>query len=174
MMPDLPFVVFDEFDDILGDVALLGTYFIVEVVAVERGFEHLGIHHVQVFLDVALHFRGGGGGEGDDGSLADFFHDGADIAVFGAEVVSPFGDAVGFIDSEERDFYLFQEVHVAFFGQRFGGDEQHFGFPLQDVFLDAQNLALGKGRVQEVSDAFRLGEGTHGVHWFSSGQSVER
>ena len=114
------FVVFDEFDDVFGDVALFGAHFVVEVRAVERGFEHLRVQHVQVFLDVVLHFGRGGGGQGNDGRPAYFLDNRADFAVFRPEVVSPFRDAVGFVHGKEGDFYFFEELHVAFFGQRFG------------------------------------------------------
>ena len=48
--------------------------------------------------------------------------DAADLEVFGAEVVAPFADAMGFVDREERAFELFQDFSEAREDEALGGD----------------------------------------------------
>ena len=60
-------VLLDELDELAADIDLV-AYLIVEVGTVEGTFEHLCIHHIEVFLDVSLNLRCGCSREGYDGS----------------------------------------------------------------------------------------------------------
>ena len=62
---------------------------------------------------------GGRRGECHNGSFTDVADDGAYAPVFGPEVVSPFGDAVSFVNGVKGYLYLFQELDVLVFGEGF-------------------------------------------------------
>ena len=68
----------------------LGSDFVVEVGAVKGAFELMCIHYLQVLLDVRPHFVGSGGCQGDNRGFAYLVDGGAQVTVFGAEVVPPF------------------------------------------------------------------------------------
>jgi len=73
----------------------------------------------------------------------------AELAVFGAEVVAPLGDAVGFIDGEEGERDLAEPVGGAVHDGAFGGDVHEAVFA-GDCFL-FQFTAIGfkDGAVEE-------------------------
>ena len=52
-------VIFNEFDNIFCRV-YLRTNLVIEVGTVKGRLEHLGIQHIQVFLNIVLDFRGSG------------------------------------------------------------------------------------------------------------------
>ena len=108
-------VLADKADDVFLRLHFVPD-FIIQVGTVEGRAEHLGILDAQVLEDVALDLRGGRGGEGDHRRRLDLIDDGADLAVFRPEIMSPLGDAVGFVHGIERDPDLFQEVDVVFLG----------------------------------------------------------
>ena len=83
---------------------VLGAHLVVEVGAVEAGFEDAGVVHVQVFLDVQLHFGRGRGREGDNRHVAaEVINNAANLAVLGPEVVAPLRNTVGLINRHEAD-----------------------------------------------------------------------
>ena len=156
-------VVLDELDDVALGVGLVAD-FVIEVLAVEGILEHLGVQHAEVLLDVRLDLRGGGGGQGDDGRLADLADDFADAAVFRPEIVAPLRDAVGFVDGVERDGKLLEQLDVLVFGQGFGRHVEEFGDPGEKVGFDFGDLRLVERGIQEVGDALPvLDEAADGV-----------
>ena len=64
------------------------------------------------------------GGEGGDVGLGKIFPQTLQLAVVRTEFMSPFGDAVGFVDGEKRYRNIAQPGDGAFAGQSFGGDIQ--------------------------------------------------
>ena len=72
-----------------------------QVRTVEAGHVHHGVAQAQAVDDVVAHPRVGGGGERDDGRVADAGADAAEVAVAGPEVVAPLGDAVRLIDGQQ-------------------------------------------------------------------------
>ena len=73
-----------------------------EVVAAEAVDEECRVGEVELGDDVVLDGWRGGCGEGDDGGGAESGEVFAQGAVVGAKVVAPGGDAVGFVDGDER------------------------------------------------------------------------
>ena len=101
--------------------------------------------HAQVFDDVGLHLGRGGSGKGHHRDVfADGVEHGADAAVFRAEVVPPFRDAVGFVDGDEGDVDLFEELDILVLGKRLGGDEKQLGLAVGNILLDQLHLGFGQ------------------------------
>lgn len=69
---------------------------------------------------------GGGGGEAEDGEWAEGGGDGGEAEVIGAEVVAPFGDAVGFVDGEEGERCGDEPAAEGVAGEAFRGDVEEF------------------------------------------------
>ena len=108
-----------------GGVAL-GCDFDIQVFPVEAGYELIRVGKVQGGFDVAAYARGGGGGQRQADRLRElpaYLHQ---LAVLGAEVVTPFGDAVGFIDGQAGDGDALQQVEQARGQQCFRGHVQQF------------------------------------------------
>ena len=137
-------VLLDELDELAADIDLV-AYLIVEVGTVEGTFEHLCIHHIEVFLDVSLNLRCGCSREGYDGSDSELFDDAADVAVLRSEVVAPFGDTVCLVYGVKRYFDLFQQCDSVFLGQGFGRYIQQFGDSAQEIVLDFLDLTFAEG-----------------------------
>ena len=95
----------------------LRTDLVIEVVAIERRFEDVGIQHIEVFLDVVLHLWCCGSGKSDDRNRRNFFEDFAQTAVFRTEVVAPFGNTVRFVNGKKRNGNSGQKINVFFFGE---------------------------------------------------------
>ena len=158
-------MVLDELNNLFVNVFVLLADFVVEVRTVERGDEHFGLVHAEVFLDVALHLGRGGGRQRNHGHiLADLLDDFSDVAVFGTEVVAPFGDAVRLVDGVKRDVDILEKVHVFLFGQGFRCDIQQFGLAGDDVIADFGDLGLVERGVQEVRNASVGSERADGVN----------
>ena len=91
-----------EFYYLLVNVVRLGSDLIVEVWSVERAFVFYGVRYTERFLYVESHFVRRCCSESDDGCVSNLVYDGSDASVFRSEVVSPFRDAVCFVNGIER------------------------------------------------------------------------
>ena len=69
--------------------------------AAKAGDMFVGIAKAELLDDVVADALRGAGGESGDGAIREEFAEAAELAIFGAEVMSPFGDAMGFVDREE-------------------------------------------------------------------------
>ncbi len=82
---------------------ILGWISVVEIGPVERRDVHIGLAETEVLDDIAFHFWGSRSRESDNRNVRiDLCHHFAEATVFRAEVVTPFGNTVRFIYSEER------------------------------------------------------------------------
>ena len=156
-------VLLDEADDVLVYIVRLGAHLIIQVGAVERALELLGIHDAQILLDVRAHLVCGGGGQGDDGGIAYLVDDGTDAAVFRTEVVSPLRDAVGLVYCIKRYLGLLQELYVLLLRQRLRSHIEQLGLACLDVGLYLIYRCLVKRRVQIVGSALLAHAANH-VH----------
>ena len=157
-------VLLDESHDILVDVLGLLPHLVVEVGAVERRLELLGVDDAQVLLDVGAHLVGGGGGERNHGCRANLVDDGPDAAVLRTEVVAPLRDTVRLVDGIERHFHRAQELHVVLFRQALRRHIEQLGAPAADVGLHLVDGRLGERRVEEVGRALVLAQVRDEVH----------
>ena len=70
--------------------------------------EDVLLREKQFLLDVADHFRCGGGGEGEDGNLRKELPYFGNFEIGRTEVVAPLGDAVGFVHGQHRHGHSLQ------------------------------------------------------------------
>ena len=154
--------------DIPDDVLLgfdLVAHLVKQVGPVERRLEHPRIRNGEVFHDIALHLRGGRGGEGDDGRVTDLVDEVADPPVFRTEIVSPFRDTVGLIYRIERNLDFLEQLDVLLLGEGLGRHVQQFGGAGQQVGLDFGHLGAAQRGIQEMCDALVAGyETADGIH----------
>ena len=137
------------FVDILG----LRSHFVIKVLAVEARFIDLGVQNAEIFLDVVLHLQRGRGGQRYHREISYLRYHGSDLAVFGAEIVAPFRDAMGLVDSEKRYVDRFQELDVLLLAQRFGRYIKQLGASLAHIGAHLLGIALRQRRIQKVGYA---------------------
>jgi len=63
----------------------------------------IGLAQLELLQNIVPHVARGAGGEGGDRGLREMLAQGAQVAVFGPELMAPFGDAVSFVDGEKSD-----------------------------------------------------------------------
>ena len=121
-----------------------------QVGTVEAGDEHPGFPETQLRQDVFPYRLGSGGREGNGGSVGANFPQRFQFTIGRAEVMTPVGDAVGFVDGDELDIQLFQK------GPKLGQHGPLRGY-VQDTEpvlpghrLDLHNLRLGQRAVDEA------------------------
>ncbi|MNQ75308.1 hypothetical protein D3C85_900950 [compost metagenome] len=100
----------------------------VEVGPVEAGGDHIRRRDGELGLHVGDHRRRGGGGEQQHLGNAELALVVGQLEVVGTEVVAPLGDAVGFVDHQQGDRHLADEVAEAFVLQAFDRDHQDLQF----------------------------------------------
>jgi len=76
------------------------------------------------------HAPGSAGGEGGDGRIGKVLPQRAELAVLGAKLVAPFGDAVGFVDGEKGQRNALQPADGVGPRQPFRGEIQEPEGPL--------------------------------------------
>ena len=116
--PDVSAQLLDIFDYFFDTILRFRPYFIIKVWSVERGFKVICIHYFKVLANILLNFRCCSCCESDDRHLLAYGIDNrADISVFRAEIVSPFRDTMGLIDSIKRYWHIFEELNFVFLCQ---------------------------------------------------------
>ncbi|EKY03405.1 hypothetical protein HMPREF9120_02718 [Neisseria sp. oral taxon 020 str. F0370] len=126
-------LLFDELQELFF-AAVFFDDLVVDVRAVETGDEFAGVFEFEIVFDVGAGFGVGGGGEGDTGNIGEAFGQKAEAAVFGAEVVSPLADAVGFVDGEQADGCVVEKTQETLGNKAFGRHIKQFQTALGDVF----------------------------------------
>src|SRR5699024_5898236 len=106
--PGFPLVCLDKFDKLLFGL-VLGPYLIIQVLTVERRLEDISSFHLQVLLDIELHFRCSSSRKGYDGKVADLANNRFDFSVFWPEVMPPLRNTMCLIYGYERYVGLLQE-----------------------------------------------------------------
>ena len=84
---------------------------IAQVRPVKAGNVFVRIAQLQLVKNVVTHPPGGAGGKSGDGTIGKMRPQPAQLPVFRAELMSPLGNAMGFIDREERDRDLLQPAN---------------------------------------------------------------
>ncbi len=143
----LIFVAFEDLDGLLDRVALLDD-FNVEILAVETGDEFVGRGELERGTDVLPYPRRGCGRERQADRIREAISHFDELAIFGAEVVPPLRDAVGFVDREQGNFQSREKREDARGEQRFGRDVEQLHFAalhVVHIFL----VFLGRERTVE-------------------------
>ena len=153
----------DVANEVFVHIFRLRPYFVVEVGTVEAGLENGGIHHVEVLLDILLHFRRSCRCERDNRCLADTLNHRPDLAVLGAEIVSPLRDTMRLINGVEGNLHSFQKIDVLRFLQALGRKIEQFRFARHDIIPDGVNLSAAQTRVDKVRHALFLRIVTHRI-----------
>ena len=98
-------IVLDELYDVLIYILSFRTYLVIQILTFELSLEYVFIHHSQVILNIVLHLRLVRCGQINKRRFSYFINNRTYPAIFRAEVVSPFGNTMRFVDSIERDLY---------------------------------------------------------------------
>ena len=154
---------FGEFDDFDG-----------EVVAAEAVDEEFGLGELELGDDVFLDCWCRGCGEGDDGGGAEGGEEIAEGAVVGAKVVTPGGDAVGFVDCDERGLLAGEHLGEVGDAHALGCDEEELEGAVEIVAAGLAGFVAGEAGV-DAGDA-EAGGGEFGglvVHEGDEGRDDE-
>ncbi|MNF56383.1 hypothetical protein D3C84_378670 [compost metagenome] len=127
---------------------LLGHDAIEDVRPVETRQEALGVLQVQARDDLFAGPLVGGGGQGDARYMGKQLGQLAQLQVFGAEVMTPLRNAVGFVDGEQRNIKALQERQHARLDQAFWCQVQHFHFATLDPCGQVTLLLGAQGRIE--------------------------
>ena len=160
----LAWVLFDELDDILVDILRFRTHLVVKVRTIEGTLELLGIDHTEVLLDIRSYLIRGRSRQCDDRRLAYLVDDRTDTTVLRTEVMSPFRDTVGLVDSIEGNLHRLQELHVLFLRQRLRSHIEQFGDTRLDISLHLVYGRLVQRRVQIVGRPFVLTQISNNIY----------
>ena len=112
-------VAVDHFADLAKEIGAAG-HAIDQVRPVERANEDFGLGEAELAGDVVADSLGGGGGVGVDADGGKYVLERFEHAIFGAEIVPPVADAVGFVDGEEREGRFAEELERALGHELFG------------------------------------------------------
>ena len=93
---------------------------VAQVGAVEAGDVLVRVAKLELLQDVVAHAARGAGGEGGDGLVGKMLAQRTELAVFRAELVAPFGDAVRFVDGEKGQRDLLSQAMVSWRARRSG------------------------------------------------------
>ena len=118
-----------------------------DVGPVEAVDQHQRVLHAQALLDFVAHRGRGGGGEADDGRVAQLPADLAEAQVVGAEVVAPRGDAVRLVHHEQRDVQGREPLHGFGLGQLLGRQEDEDGVAAFGGFPGGVHLGIAAAGV---------------------------
>ncbi len=139
----------DEGEDLGEGAAGFWRDAVGEIGAVETADVDGGIAHPEMFYDIFADAGGGGGGERHEGDVGEDFAEGGELAVFGAEIVSPFGDAVGFVDGDEADVPAGEGLLEVVEHGAFGGDVEEAEFSGFEAGKAVAGFFGGEGGVEE-------------------------
>ena len=109
--------------------------------------EERGLLEVKLSGDIALNGGRGGGGERDDGCRTESRQKVAQRPVVGTEVMSPGGDAVGFVDGDERRFPASQHLGEAGNAHALGSDEEELEGAVEVVAASLAGVVAGESGV---------------------------
>ena len=109
---------FKEKRKLLDAVALADQ--ITQVRTMKAGNVFIRLAEMELGENVSPDVFGCAGGEGGDGAVGKALAQAAELAVFGAEFVSPLGDAVGFVNGEKLDGHLLEPTQRIGTGEALG------------------------------------------------------
>src|SRR5262249_37076738 len=93
---------------------------VAQVVPMEAGDVLVRLAELELRQDVVPHAARSAGGEGGDRLIREGLAERAELALFGAGLGGPFGNAVCLVDSEERERYALKPGHGVLASQALG------------------------------------------------------
>jgi len=129
-----------------------------EVGSVEGGDVVGGGSEFELFDDVAPDTVGRGGGEGHKWRIRKTATELGELAVLGAEVVSPLGNAVCLIHGEAADFPLLEVFEKAAEHEAFRGDVEHLVVAGEELGVALGCVFFGEGGIEESGGDTVFGE----------------
>lgn len=122
---------------------------VAKIFTAEAGDGFEGIAKRELLDNVVPDLLRGAGGEGGDGEIGNERAEFAELAILGAEIVSPLGDAVGFVDGEERDGHVFEPAFGGVHDGAFGGDVDEAEFAGGGFLAKFAAIGFEDGAVEE-------------------------
>ena len=120
-----------------------------QIGAAKAGDVFVGITEAELLDDIVADALSRAGGEGDDGEVRKKFAEAAKLAVLGAEVVAPFGDAMGFVDGEEGNRHAAEPGGRAVEGDAFGRKIEKAVVALAGAAKDETALVARKRTIEK-------------------------
>ena len=140
---------------------VLGDDRVPDVGAVETAHELGGAAESQAVHDLAPGGLVGSRGERDAGDVGEVFVQGRELEVLRAEIVSPLGDAVGFVDGEKGEAGAREQFQCAVAEQALRGDVEQVQLAVRDGRFDLKHLLVRQGRVEARGADARLAQTLH-------------
>src|SRR5260370_36727922 len=108
------------------------------------------IAQAKVFDDVVANALRGGGSERRGGAVRKKLAQAAKLPIFGAEVVSPFGDAMGFVDGKEGDRHAAEPGGSSVEGDALWREIEKAGVAFAGAAKGDAARVAGKGGVEKT------------------------
>ncbi len=113
---------------------------------------------MQLLDDVVTHLLRGGGGEGGDGAVGEERAKLGELPIFGAEVVAPLGNAVSFVNCEERERHILEPSFGARHDRTFGGDVDEAELAREGFLFEFAAIGPENGAIEEDGGDAHLAE----------------
>src|SRR5690606_33431248 len=117
-------------------------HFIIEVLSVERRFKDISCLHLQVLLNIELHFRRSCSRQGNDRQIANLSNNRLYFPIFWPKIMAPFGNTMCFINDEKGAIGLFQNLNIILLCQSLGGTVQPFNFSIHRLLFHLVHFCL--------------------------------
>ena len=150
--------------DVAVYVLSLGTHLIVEVRAVERRLEQRGFAHAKVFLNIVAHLGGCSRSKSNERTCTYFINNRTYAPVLRTEIMPPLRNAVGFVNSVERNLYTFEKLYIVFFRKGFRRYIKQLRTPGRDIGLHLVDSRTVQRRIEEMGHTVILTESAHCIH----------
>ncbi len=122
---------------------------VIQIVPGKSCDEYLGVGQIELFQDVVTYVCRRRCGQRDGLRIANLVAELSQSSVVVAKVVTPFADAMGFVDRQQLNLCLAQRLAETGAAKSFGSDIQHFVFTRREPQQTLVLLAAGKGAVDE-------------------------
>ena len=133
----------------------------VQVVACETTDDDGRVAQVQGLDDIVAHDFRGGGGESDEGWVAEILAHTAESQIVRSEVVSPLAQTVRFINGQQAHLTFGKAAHEPLLRKSLGCDVENFQFAALEL---SHGLAIFLGTQGGVHGGSRDPLGAQGIH----------
>ncbi len=123
---------------------------VTQIGAAKAGDVLIRIAEAELLDDVVADALRGAGREGSNRAVGKEFAETAELAVLGAEVVAPFGDAMGFVDGKEGDGHAPEPSGCAVEGDAFWREIEQAVVTFAGLTKDKCALVAGKRAIEKT------------------------